>query len=296
MTFDQLETLEMVVETGSFRAAAEKLRKTQPSLSIGIKKLEAEFDLTLFNRDDYRVKLTDEGRLFYNWAKSCLRSFRELESLGQELGLKKAEAGLTILVDPVLPFEIIQGVFNDCLQNQKATELTLRSEIIGNGTQLLLDNVVDFAITPKIKEDENLESLPLIRMDLMPTLSKRLLGKQKMEKSWLEKQTQIVVTSKEPKANNYESFGVLEASRKFFVTDHSLKYRLIREGIGWGRLADHEIRDDLKKGELIKIPGEIVKPTTLDLHVMRKRLRPMGPVARSIWAHLQETAKRHSFA
>lgn len=47
MTIDQLETLEMIVEKGSFKAAAEALHKTQPSLSVAIKKLEDEFDLKL---------------------------------------------------------------------------------------------------------------------------------------------------------------------------------------------------------------------------------------------------------
>ncbi|MBC7465978.1 MAG: LysR family transcriptional regulator [Bdellovibrio sp.] len=72
MTFDQLETLEMIVEKGSFKAAADHLHKTQPSLSVAIKKLEEEFDLKLFNRDQYRPKLTAEGIVFYNWAKQTL--------------------------------------------------------------------------------------------------------------------------------------------------------------------------------------------------------------------------------
>ena len=47
MTFDQIEILEKIVEKGSFKAAAEALHRTQPTLSVAIKKLEDEFELLL---------------------------------------------------------------------------------------------------------------------------------------------------------------------------------------------------------------------------------------------------------
>jgi DNA-binding transcriptional LysR family regulator len=38
MTYDQLEMLEAIVEKGSYKAAADHLHKSQPSLSMGFKK------------------------------------------------------------------------------------------------------------------------------------------------------------------------------------------------------------------------------------------------------------------
>lgn len=61
-----------VVETGSFTRAAERVFVTQPTLSSGIKKLEAELGTTLFDRSSKRVFLTDAGIRFLPRAKAIL--------------------------------------------------------------------------------------------------------------------------------------------------------------------------------------------------------------------------------
>jgi DNA-binding transcriptional LysR family regulator len=64
------------VESGSFKAAAAKLHKTQPALSVAIRKLEDEFQLSLFDRSEYRPKLTAQGRVFHEQARESLLAFR----------------------------------------------------------------------------------------------------------------------------------------------------------------------------------------------------------------------------
>ena len=72
MTFDQLEMLEAVVTHGNYRAASEHLHKSQPALSVGIRNLEEEFGITIFDRTEYRSQLTEQGRVFYQWTRQCL--------------------------------------------------------------------------------------------------------------------------------------------------------------------------------------------------------------------------------
>ena len=50
LTSDHLELLLAVVEHGSFSAAARALRRTQSAVSMAVANLEAELDLTLFDR------------------------------------------------------------------------------------------------------------------------------------------------------------------------------------------------------------------------------------------------------
>lgn len=65
MTLEQLIVLKAVVQSGSFKAAAEVLHKTQPALSVSIKKLEEELGFELFRRDLYRPILTVQGEYYY---------------------------------------------------------------------------------------------------------------------------------------------------------------------------------------------------------------------------------------
>ncbi len=49
MTLEQLKVLCAIVDEGGFRAAAETLHRSQSAISIAIRKLEEELDLSLFS-------------------------------------------------------------------------------------------------------------------------------------------------------------------------------------------------------------------------------------------------------
>jgi DNA-binding transcriptional LysR family regulator len=293
MTFDQLEVLEKIVEKGSFKAAAAALSKTQPTLSISIKKLEEEFDLLLFNREEYRPTLTEEGKVFYNWARECLRSYRELATIARELGTHKVEPHLQIVVDPFVRFEALEGIFEECLAKSLPTELTLRSEILGQGMELLLDEQADFAVAPMLNPHKDIESIPFNSVELLPCISSVLLGQEKSpDRSWLQSKTQIIARSSTKLENRGDSgnFGVLDKGKRCYVSDHSMKRKLILEGFGWGRLARHEVEAELKNGQLVLLDRSGLERIEINLHLMRNKLKPMGPVAKAIWIRLKETA------
>jgi DNA-binding transcriptional LysR family regulator len=61
MNLRQITQFLAVVETQSFRKAAERLHMAQPPLSTGIRRLEADLDATLFERGRRGVRLTEAG-------------------------------------------------------------------------------------------------------------------------------------------------------------------------------------------------------------------------------------------
>lgn len=61
----QLRYYAAVVEAGSMSGAARALNMTQPPLSMQIKQLETELGCVLFERGSRNIRLTEEGRLFY---------------------------------------------------------------------------------------------------------------------------------------------------------------------------------------------------------------------------------------
>jgi len=65
-----------IAETGNFSRAAERLYLSQPSLSTGIKKLEQELGVTLFERGGRRTVLTPAGRSFLEKAKAIEAQYR----------------------------------------------------------------------------------------------------------------------------------------------------------------------------------------------------------------------------
>jgi len=73
MELMQLEMFVAVVEEGSVRRASERVFRTQPAVSIAVRKLEEEFDAPLFDRSKrYNFRLTRAGETFYGYAKRML--------------------------------------------------------------------------------------------------------------------------------------------------------------------------------------------------------------------------------
>jgi DNA-binding transcriptional LysR family regulator len=69
MDLQLLDTFKAVVEEGSFSAAGQRLLRTQPAISLALKRLEAELGEMLIDRSSKSVVLTDSGKAVYEYAK-----------------------------------------------------------------------------------------------------------------------------------------------------------------------------------------------------------------------------------
>lgn len=72
MTLNQLKYFQAVARTMNFRAAAEELYISQPSLSRSIDTLEHELGVVLFERTGRHIALTGSGRLFLEYTNRIL--------------------------------------------------------------------------------------------------------------------------------------------------------------------------------------------------------------------------------
>ena len=75
MTLQQLKYVVCIAETGNITIAAEKLFIAQPSLTNSIKNLEEELGITIFNRNNRGVTLTEQGNIFLSYARTILEIF-----------------------------------------------------------------------------------------------------------------------------------------------------------------------------------------------------------------------------
>lgn len=87
MTLQQLKYIVTVAETGNITEAAKRLFISQPSLTNAIRDLEKEMQITIFNRTNKGVVISNEGNLFLSYARQIL----EQTSLLEEKFLNKKE-------------------------------------------------------------------------------------------------------------------------------------------------------------------------------------------------------------
>ena len=87
MDLSQLHVFLTVAREQSFSRAAEKLYRTQPAVSIVIRKLEESVGQPLLVRGARQVKLTDAGELLRDYAERLLNLRDEIQKgmMGQDL-------------------------------------------------------------------------------------------------------------------------------------------------------------------------------------------------------------------
>jgi DNA-binding transcriptional LysR family regulator len=106
MDLAQLKTFLIVAKEQSFTRAAEKLYRTQPAVSIVIRKLEESVGQPLLVRGARQVKLTDAGQLLRDYAERLVnlrdeiqKGMEDLSSLGRgELRLGVNESAIHALL------------------------------------------------------------------------------------------------------------------------------------------------------------------------------------------------------
>jgi DNA-binding transcriptional LysR family regulator len=68
----QLATFVAVAEEGSFTRASDRLHVVQSAVSAGVRNLERELEVTLFDRSTHKVQLTDAGQALLPEARATL--------------------------------------------------------------------------------------------------------------------------------------------------------------------------------------------------------------------------------
>lgn len=81
MTLQQLKYVITISKSGSMHTAADELFITQPNLSKTIKDLELEMGITIFNRTNKGVLLTDDGTKFLSYARQVVEQANLLEDI-----------------------------------------------------------------------------------------------------------------------------------------------------------------------------------------------------------------------
>ncbi|MCY9871155.1 LysR family transcriptional regulator [Vibrio barjaei] len=96
------------VECGSFSGAARAKGKSLSTVSFAISSLEDKLGLSLFDRKSKYPTLTKEGEALYRVSRNLLSQSERLVSLANGL-LNEVEDTLTIGIDDVVPFEVIES-------------------------------------------------------------------------------------------------------------------------------------------------------------------------------------------
>lgn len=97
------------VATGSFSAAARRLRKSQSTVSTAIANLEADLGFALFDRTARQPVLTEQGEQVLGYVQSILAASARLDELAVSL-TAQTEARLTFVLSDTLNPDVLEDL------------------------------------------------------------------------------------------------------------------------------------------------------------------------------------------
>jgi DNA-binding transcriptional LysR family regulator len=128
MELMQLEMLVAVAEEHSFLRAAERVFRTQPAVSIGIRKLEGRVGVALFDRSSRRAgRLTPAGERLYEYARKILGVRDEALSVVKE-GDKHSDTLLRVGLVGDVSLNQFPVLWNSFKERCPAVEVKIHSD------------------------------------------------------------------------------------------------------------------------------------------------------------------------
>ena len=166
MDLRQLKVFVEIARRRSFTRAAEWLHIAQPAVSISIRKLEEELDLTLFNRQEKRVTLTAEGENLLRHAERILDNLAAAETEMAELrGLSHGE--VRIGIPPMMSSYYFPRIIREFRDRYPHLKLSVAGEGAASIQRQILKGEIDMGVIAGQKLQEGLQSRHFLREEIV---------------------------------------------------------------------------------------------------------------------------------
>jgi len=280
MELRQLEYFQMASRLKNITRAAERLRVSQPNITVAIKKLESELGIQLFDRSQKQLSLTPEGAVFLGRVEVALRSIQD--AVLEVNDYKQLQKGtIKIGIPPMMGAYLFPKIFSSFQRRYSHLDVYLHEEGSVAIREQLERDELDFGIIIIPEAAPNLQLLPMARSRIVccvpedsPLAARKAITMQDIEDGNLImlkegsflRQTML----QKMKAADITPNIVLESNQVVTILG------LVASGVGIAFLLDMVVRD---------VPGiraiPLATPSTVDVGLAWKRDRYISRAAQS---------------
>ncbi len=279
-TIDQLRVFLVVVEAGSFSAAARRLGRAVSAVSYSIASLEQQLGVSLFDREQTRTPtLTEAGSAVLSKAKVVAAGIDDLRA-GVRALLKGLEAEVTLAVDVMLPSERLV----DAVQAFEATfptvKLRLYVEALSAVAQMVRKGDAMIGVGGGLLEVEpELELVHVGDVEMIPVAAPNhpLARSRPNAPGAARRHRQLILTVRTPFAEGPD-VGIF-STEDWRLADLGAKHDLLLAGVGWGNMPEPIIRADLAAGRLVRLELAEAKRGIYSFQAMYRTDQTPGPAA-----------------
>ncbi len=172
MELRQLEYFQMASRLKNITRAAQRLRVSQPNITVAIKKLEAELGVQLFDRSQKQLTLTPEGNVFLKRIELALHNIDE--AILEVNDYKQLQKGtIKIGIPPMMGAYLFPKVFSGFRLLHPNLEVLLFEEGSLSIREKLESDELDFGIIVVPNSTPNLNVLKMSCNQLMVCVSQK---------------------------------------------------------------------------------------------------------------------------
>ncbi|MCH7321509.1 LysR family transcriptional regulator [Solibacillus sp. MA9] len=275
MDLKWLKSFVTVYEEGSFRAAAEKLFISQPSITVHIKALEEELQVALFQREHTKVRLTMVGEQYYPIAKKLLAHVEESKN-EIRIASSNQKTRLIIALSAALISTDLLKVIHNFIASHSKYEVEMIMEDGNHLDGILRNRQADVVICLQKTKSKDLHSERLIRspMKLVYSSKIRLEGNHHDQQiKWLLENYPLYIGYLDEHTPILESLEREYNVRRYNkVLDSIFAIKLMNEGLGIGLLPEFQIKTELTEGKLKVLDiGAIASIYPIDIYMSHLR-------------------------
>ncbi|MEO0936816.1 MAG: LysR family transcriptional regulator [Pseudomonadota bacterium] len=284
LTLDQLRLLVAIADSGSFTAAARDVQRAQSAVSHGIKQLEAEIGVPLFDRATRKPTLTEEGRAVLAEARTVLARIDRLKARARSMQAG-VEQQVTVALSVLVPRAPLLRALARIELAFPEVFLRLTVDEVGVAPGRVLRGEADIALAGRLSlagQGEALEAHEIGAVDVIAVCAPDhpLAGREgAVPDAALQDHRQLTtVTTALGRYPNQLAQATWEAA------DLGMRRDMLRAGLGWGTIPAHAVEDDIKAGRLVQLtlgprPGDVMR---MPMFLVHRRDRPLGPVGRAL--------------
>lgn len=252
----ELKQFYQVATTGSFSGAAKVLNQSTAAVSAGIKRLENDLEVRLFERSTRTVSLTDEGKQFFF---HCKNIFTELDLAIDNLRLAKSELAGNLTI--AAPGDLARTSLNTWIQEFKQHYPGITFDIrVSDALADLNRSAIHLALRFGIPADSKLIARPIAELPQLACATPSYI-KQYGSPSHPEDLTEHHCLCFHIKQRKKDDWVFYKGEEKFTVKvsgplttdDSSLARQWAIEGLGIVYKSFLDVADDIKQGRLIHL-------------------------------------------
>jgi len=290
LTLDQLRTLIVVVEAGSFSAAGRSLGRVQSAISQTIQALEATLGVALFDRSTKSPTLTEAGKSLLEDARRLVDGADALRARAESIA-SDIEPELTLAVEAMFPNAVLMESLKVLTRAFPDLPVTVFTEALGGGEQRLRDGAARLALYPPrtLASDQDFVTEFFAAVPMVPVVaSDHPLAREKepLGRDVLADHVQLVLTDRTQITARF-SAGVI-SRRVWRFADLSTRLDYLLAGFGWCNMPAHMVDPHIEAGRLKRLRLVENDSWSMPIHLVHPRNRPPGRAGRMLIADLRE--------